>query len=352
MMTCFSVESTKMAMNLKDIAILAGVSESTVSLALNNKSVVSLKTRKRIKEIAEQVGYSPNAFAQSLARKRSNTMGLVVPDIENPYYGRLISCVDSYLTGMHYNLIVATSNDSLANECRIIDNFISERVEGVIIAPTSESTKTLDYISKLEMNHIKYVFVSAYYHGFPASHVMADLENGSFELVDYLIGLGHRRIFFLVGRQDAIPTKMRVQGYVKAFKKHNLPVNKSRFVSCHHPNFEEAYVKMQSLLTSKKRIDAVITLNDIMALGALRCLLENGIRIPEQMSLAGYDNVIFSSIASIPITTVEQDIEGMAVAVVDMLLHTAEKEMNQEKSCLLKTKLIVRNSTGPRVERT
>ena len=338
-----------MVVRLKDIAKLAGVSESTVSLALNDKSIVKEKTSKHIKEIATQLGYSPNAIAKSLARQRSDTIGLVVPDIENPYFGKLIRCVDEYLTKLHYNLIVATSNDRLSNEQRIIENFISKRVEGVIIAPVSKPVKELDYIPKLHMNEIRYIFITAYHPNLPASYVMADLEKGTYDLVDYLISKGHRKIYFLVGDQKTIPTMTRTQGYIKAFEKHGLPLDKNQFISCSLPNFDQAYEVTKSLLKSKKQIDAIITINDIMALGTFRALSENKIRIPEQMSLAGYDNVIFSSIATIPITTVQQDIKAMAIAAVDMLLKMTAEDQNQNKSLLLKTQLIIRDSTGPRI---
>lgn len=339
-----------MSITLKDIARLAGVSESTVSLALNNKSVVKEKTREQIKEIAAQLGYLPNAMAKSLARQRSGTIGLVVPDIENPYFGRLIHCVDEYLIKLHYNLIVATSNDRLSGERRIVENFVSERVEGVIIAPVNKTARDFDYIAKLQMNKIKYVFVTAYYPNLPASYVMTDLAKGACELVDYLIRLGHRKIYFLVGDQDTIPSMTRIQGYIKAFEQHGLPVDRSRFLNCSLLDFDHAYAVTQSLLRSGKDIDAIITINDIMALGSLRALSEQKIRIPGQISLAGYDNVIFSSVATIPITTVQQDITAMAVAAVDMLLEMPAADLQPVplQSLLLPPQLIIRDSTGPR----
>ena len=337
-----------MGVRLKDIAMVAGVSESTVSLALNDKKVVNEKTREQIKEIALSLGYSPNAIAKSLVRKRSGTIGLVVPDIENPYFGRLVRCVDEVLMQRKYHLIVATSNERLSGERRIVENFISNRVEGVIIAPVNKACKEFDHMDKLRKNDISSVFVTAYHPGFPSSHVMVDLEKGTFDLVDYLIGLGHRIICFLVGDLEIIPTLTRVQGYVKAYEKHDLTYDKSWFIHCSLPNFDQAYHATLSLLKSKKRFDAIITMNDIMALGVLRALSEHRIRIPDQVSLAGYDNVIFSSIATIPITTVEQDVRAMAVAAVDMLLGMTAETGNQHQSVLLQPRLIIRGSTGAR----
>jgi LacI family transcriptional regulator len=343
------IEGMKIMVTLKDIAKLAGVSESTVSLCLNDKSTVNYKTCKHVKEIARQLGYTPNAIAKSLAKQRSQTIGLVVPDIENPYFGRLIRCIDEHLTKLQYTLIVATSNDCLSNEHRIIENFISNRVEGVIIAPVNKPVKELNYIQKLNKNEIKYIFSTAYYPNIPASCVMVDLEKGTYDLVGNLISQGHRKIYFLTGDPETIPTSARIKGYEKAFDKHGLVVDKSKFVICSQPNFEQAYVATQSMLKSEKQIDAIITINDIMAMGALRALVENRIKIPEEISLAGYDNVIFSNIATIPITTVHQDIEGIAVTAVDMLINMNSEELSQNKHLLLQPQLVIRESTGPRL---
>jgi LacI family transcriptional regulator len=332
---------------LTDIARMAGVSESTVSLALNDKSVVNERTRERIKKLAVELGYSPNAIAKSLARKKSGTIGLVVPDIENPYYAKLVRIVDELLNRKQYSLVVATSNERASGERRVIENFISERVEGVMIAPLNKTIKDYEHLYKLAKNEIKHVFVTAHYPEYPSSCVMVDLEKGTFDLVDYLIQQGHRKIRFLIGDQGTIPALARMQGYVKAHGKHGMKVDKSRFVHCSLPNFEQAYHAALSLLKSHKQTDAIITMNDVMALGALRAMTECGIRIPGTMSLAGYDNVIYSSIATIPITTVEQDVEAMAAAAVDMLLGMTPEDWNNHRTVMLQPRLIVRESTGP-----
>lgn len=337
-----------MVVTMKDIAKAAGVSESTVSLALNNKRVVKENTRNHIKDIARELGYSPNAIAKSLARQRSDTIGLIVPDIENPYYGKLIRCIDEYLMKLDYNLIIATSNDCLDTEKQIINNFVSKRVEGILIAPVGKPASEFDYFRNLEMNDIKYVFVTSYYPGFPSPYVMVDLEKGTFDLVDHLLEQGHREIYFLVGDQETIPTMTRIRGYMKAYEKHDLPVEKKKFINCRLPNFEQAYNETLSLLGKNKQIDAIITINDIMALGTLRALNEHKIKVPQRISVAGYDNVIFSSIATIPITTVQQDINEMAVASVDMLLNMDAKKFSRNSSLLLKPQLIIRESTGPK----
>ncbi len=337
-----------MGIKLKDIAKMAGVSESTVSLALNNKSVVNEKTRQEIQKLARDLGYTPNAIAKSLARKKSGTIGLVVPDIENPYYGKLVRIVDELLHKRQYSLIVATSNERLSGEKRVIENFISERVEGVLIAPVNKTVKDFEHLEKLVRNEVKHVFVTAHYPDFPSSHVMVDLEKGTFDLVDHLIQQGHRKIKFLIGDQGSVPVSSRMQGYVRAHEKNGLKINKSRLVHCSLPNFEQAYMAAVTLLKSPAQTDAVITMNDIMALGVLRAMTECGIRIPEQMSLAGFDNVIYSSISTIPITTVEQDIGAMAAEAVEMLLGMNVGNWREEKHVLLPGKLILRESTGPR----
>lgn len=337
-----------MSVKLKDIAVVAGVSESTVSLALNEKPVVRHETRDRIKAIAAQLGYSPNLIAKSLARSKSGTIGLVVPDIENPFFSKLIRCIDEDLLSRQINLIVATSGDRLEGEQRVIDNFISERVEGVIIAPVNQAVTDPDYIRKLESNKIRFVFATSYYPNIPAPFVMTDLEQGSFELTEHLIRQDRRRIFFLVGDRSSIPTMTRIKGYTRACEAHHLDVDDRQFIPCGQAGFEQAYRATLELLGSGCLVDAVITLNDIMALGALRALSELRIRIPGQIALAGYDNVVFSSVATIPITTVQQDMPALAAAAVDILLGQSGENTGQNRQLFLPPRLIVRESTGPR----
>lgn len=336
-----------MNVKINDIAKALNISKSTVSLALNDKDVVNSETKKLVKEMANRMGYTPNAMARGLAKRKSNNIGLILPDITNPYYGNLAKYISEYAeNNYNHNTIFATSNDNPQTERKIIENFIFERVAGVIIAPITNKNKNHAYIKNLEKYNICYSFVTAYYPDFKAPYIMTDLEEGSFQLVNYLLDLGHRNIYFLATSPEVVPTYTRTRGYEKAFRGREVPVINSMFIDCKEATFEQAYIATQQLLLSKTNIDAIITMNDIMALGVLRACTEHEINIPEELSVAGYDNVMYSTISSIPITTVHQDLKKISRGAVDMLFDMMESGQNYDRAVLIQPELIIRCSTA------
>lgn len=334
-----------MAVRISDIARALGISEATVSLALNNKEVVSEKTRRRVHQAAEKMGYYPNAFAQGLAKKSSGMIGIVVPDITNPYYGALVKYCGERIREKKYNPIFAYSNDSRTLEEQVIEQFISERVEGVLIAPTNKERLREDYTKKLERYGIRYMFVTSYYHNVEAPYAMVNLESGSYQLIRYLLDMGHRDIYFLTSNPEMVPTATRISGYRRAFEEYGIPVSDEKFVECNAVTFDQALWMTEELVESGKNIDAIVALNDMMALGALRALLNRGIRIPEEISLAGYDDVIFSNVSAIPLTTVKQDIFRLGREAVDILIKMIEGKQGNDRF-MIEPELVVRRSTG------
>jgi LacI family transcriptional regulator len=337
-----------MPIKLRDIAKAANVSEATVSLALNNRAGVNAETKKRVLEIAREYGYLPNAIARRLSKSKSGTIGLVIPDLENPYFGRLAQSADANIRNSGYSTVIGISNDEPELESVIIRNFISSRVEGILLAPTNSRNDDLGYIRQIQdVYEIPLVFITSLYPGVAAPVVMADLEDGTHQLVSYLLGMGHRNIYFLAGRRDVIPTARRLEGCRRAFGERGLQYADDRLCECVKFNFDEACSTTSRLLKGGKSIDAIITINDVMALGVQKALLESGIRIPGDISVAGYDNMIFSSVSTIPITTVSQDIELMSGIAVDMLLRKIGG--GDDAACddvFIKPKLIIRQSTG------
>lgn len=334
-----------MIVTLKDIARETGLSQATVSLALAGSPLVSEKTGKRVQEAAERMGYVPNAAARNLVGRASDTVGLIVPDISNPYFGALAQEIDGSTRKFGCRLLIATSNDSHEIEKEIIDQFVSNRVKGVLIAPTNYDVVHTEFIRKLEKYDIKYLFVTSYYQNIKAPCVMTDLEKGSFDLVNYLLDLGHEDIYMLGADRDIIPTYSRAEGYRRAYRAHGLEADEARFVNCISTTFERAYGATLQLLADAANLDAIICINDIMALGTLRALLDKGIRVPQQVSVAGYDDVIFASVSAIPITTVRQDIKALGSLAVDTLFDMIGRGWH-DRRVMIEPELIVRRSTG------
>lgn len=265
---------------LIDVARKARVSEATASLALNRKPGVNAKTRERVLKAAKSLGYSPNTLARGLATHRTHSIGLVVTDIENPFFGSLTRHIDEFSLEAGYNLILSVSNDELDLEARIIQDFIGKRVDGVIIVPTILPRRDLSYFENLKKHHIPYVFSTPYYPGVPCECVMTNLEEGSYALCQHLLKLGHRDILLLVSNnREVVPSKLRIQGCRKAFEEHGLVLDRRRVVECERTDFDCGYTTTLRIM-KKGKPDTVMAINDIMALGGQTGDQGAGVRHP------------------------------------------------------------------------
>ncbi len=332
---------------LKDVAERAQVSEATASLVMNNRPGVNSETRKRVIEASIDLGYTPNFIARGLAMQKTNTIGLVVTDIENPFFGSLTRYIDEYVLEKDCNLILSVSNDDAELEERIVNDFIGKRVDGVIIVPTVKATKRMPYFKQLESHKIPYVFATSFYPDVECECIMADLEEGSYKLTNYLIQLGHREIIFLATvSKEGIPSKLRIEGYKRALEENGIAFDSNRIVECKRADFSCGYSSTKRVLRANN-IDAITTVNDIMALGAKRAVKELGYHVPEDISVAGYDDVIFSSISEVPLTTIKQNVQQISRETVNILFDKINDKVIHEKLVKVKTDLIVRGSTGP-----
>jgi LacI family transcriptional regulator len=336
---------------LVDVARKARVSEATASLALNRKPGVKPQTRERVLKAAQALGYSPNTLARGLATRRTHSLGLVLTDIENPFFGSLTRHIDESTLQAGCNLILSVSNDELEMESRIVQDFVGKRVDGVILVPTLRPRRDLSYFETLKKHRIPCVFSTSYYAGVAADCVMTDLEEGSRALTRYLLELGHRDILMLVSsNREVVPSKLRIQGCRRAFEEHGLALGREQIVACERPDFECGYATTLRVLRRGKP-DAVMAINDIMALGAKRAIKERGYAIPEEISVAGYDDVIFSSIPEIPLTTVRQDTRQIGRLTVELLFRQIRGKAAAARVHWVQPELVIRESTGKCRER-
>jgi DNA-binding LacI/PurR family transcriptional regulator len=331
---------------LSDVAEQAGVSSATVSLVFNERPGVNAETREHVLAVAAKLGYVPNNVARNLAMKRSRTVGLVVTDIENPFFGSLTRYIDNYATKQGYTLILAVSNDEPREEDRIIGNFIGDRVAGVIVVPCQLHRTEFKIYDTLRKRGIPFVFSTTFYPGLPGDCVMTDLGLGSYRLTKYLLDLGHREIAHLVSTDREAPIcKFRIAGYAKAFQEKGLEFDPSLIVACDKPDFHSGYLAARRLFGNRKP-GALIAINDVLALGAKKAIREQGWSIPGDMSVAGYDDLIYSSIADIPLTSVRQNIEEIARLSMKMLVERIEGSAVDREPVLVMPDLMVRESTG------
>lgn len=341
-----------MNVKLVDVAEKASVSTATASLVFNDRPGVNKETRERVLRVAAELGYLPNNVARNLAMKSSSTLGLVITDIENPFFGSLTRYIDEYSHKQGYSLIISVSNDEPAEENRIIEGFIGDKVAGVLVVPTQVTRSEFNIYETLKKRHIPCVFSTTYYPRAEGDCVMTDLETGSYRLTKYLLELGHRAIYYLVSMDPEAPIRsLRLAGYRRAYEELGLELNPSWVIQCHKPDYQTGYRESLRLLGSKKP-DAIIAINDVMALGARRAIRERGLAIPRDISIAGYDDHIYSVISDIPLTTVHQNIEEIARLSVELLILRIEGATQPSELRYIVPELMVRESTGPVLSRT
>jgi LacI family transcriptional regulator len=336
----------QLTVKLSDVAEKAGVSLATASLVFNERPGVNKDTRERVLGAAAELDYTPNKAARSLAMNSSTTIGLVVTDIENPFFGSLTRYIDEYARKQKFSLILAISRDDPELENRIIENFIGECVDGIIVVPTQVSRGEFRIYETLGKRGIPVVFATTYYPGFEGDYVMTDLALGSYRLTKYLLELGHRDIAFLASAdRNALISRLRISGYERAFVEGAFDCDPSRVIQCTRPDFQSGYLEARRLLEGECP-DAIIAINDILALGAQKAFKEAGFAIPKDISIAGYDDVIFSSISDVPFTTVRQNISEIARLTVELAIGRIRDLPQAENHVLIAPELMVRETTG------
>ena len=334
-----------MSVNLTDVAEALGVSTATVSLALNGSDLVNLETRKRVTEMADKLGYIPNSIARGLARKKSGSLGLIIPDIENVYYSELVKHIDNFSKQAGYRLFIMISNNNPKEEEETVSVMIANQVEGVIIVPVNMPNQNTDYFKKLQSNNIPFVFSSSMYHGFNAPYVMCDLEEGMYQLTVHLVKKNkHRNYLYLTGPEDVTSLIPREKGFLRALRETDN-IN-FEIIRVNSVDYDSACEAIEAHLQGEQLADVIMCVNDTMAIGVINILARNGISVPGDVSVTGFDNSLFAEVSVVKLTSVLQDIESIAKHSTEILIKSINKEEAFETEILIPTQIIKRASTA------
>jgi len=329
-----------MDIKLEDVAKRVGMSKSTVSLALNGSDKVNLETRKRILQTAREMGYSPNPHARKLVMRKSNMIGLIVPDIQNVYYASLVDYISRGLRNSGYGLFISISENSRKREKQIVQEMIQNRMDGVLLVPLNKPNADTGYLLSLEAAGIPMIYVTSIYPTVQRPYVMCDLYSGMRMMVRLLYGQGCRKIAMMTGPSDVYCMDQRETGYRDELRA--LRLADETVIRLEEVTYASALSHIQKLQSPE--MDAIVCVNDMMALGVINALNANGIKVPGDIAVAGYDDLIFSRISSIPITTVRQDLAAVAEMSTRMILGMIET-YETEKEVVIDCNLIIRGST-------
>lgn len=327
-----------------DIAIKLNVSISTVSRALRNAPDINPDTKKAVLDLAQKLDYKPNTTATSLRKNKTNTIGVIVPEFVHAYFPNVILGIQEVANAANYKVMIMQSAESLDIEKHNLQAMMSSRVEGLILAITRE-TNDYEHITSAQSRGLPIVFFNRIVDELLGSKVMVNDYQGAFMAVEHLIQTGCRCIAHLAGPQNLTIGRNRLNGYLDALKAHNLPIEESLIMQC---NFEEGKARMytQSLLNQNNRPDALFAVNDPTAIEALICIQENGISIPEQISLVSFSNAPHSAFITPPMTSVVQPLHEIGRHAAELLFRQLNEGSHfMPETYMLDTKLVLRKST-------
>ncbi len=334
----------KRQVTIKDIANKLGVSVSTVSRALKDHPDISIKTREAVKELAKILGYKPNMIALNLKHSRTNTIGVLIPEVEHYFFSSVLNGVEEVAYKNDFSVMVFQSNESYMREVLITQNFLTNRVDGVL-ASFSKNTHDFSHFKQIINNEIPLVFFDRERGELHADSVIVDDFSGAYNAVSHLILKGSRRIAFYSAPQHLVLGKNRLEGYKSALEDHGIGYDPDLVYAC--DTFEEAAKISRSILRKHDRPDAIFAVNDLTAIGAMKEAKKLGLRIPDDIRFVGFENSRSSWICEPELTTVDQFGFELGKEATELLLsriklNTFEYEIERH---MMKTQVIIRGST-------
>jgi LacI family transcriptional regulator len=332
---------------IKDVARAANVSHTTVSRALNDRARIRPETKEKILSIATQLNYRPDFIAKSLVMKRTRTLGLVITTIVNPFYTELSHGIETTARDLGYNIILCCTHSDLSMEKQYIDMLQSRGVDGIILTCAHMDDPN---IGKLAEEHFPIVLVNRRtYHPLVqerVDYVGVDNVLGGFLAVEHLVRLGHRRVGVIGGSSESSVGFERLDGGKKALAAHGLEPIHDYFLD---GNFlkESGYQGGRQFLRMAQPPTAIFATNDYMALGAYQAIVEEGVKIPEEIALIGFNNIEFTATKGVELTTIGQKKYEMGALAVKTLVEKIEGEITpSRKEVFLKPELIIRKTCG------
>ncbi len=334
-----------MNVRMKDIARDLGLSVVTISKVLRDHGDISAETKRRVLKRIKELNYRPNLAARALVTGRSHIMGLVVPDLVHPFFGEVAKGLSGVLRSNGYSLVISSSEEDLELESQEIDQLLARRVDLLFVA---SSHWTVEIFRRIEEHKTPYVLIDRRFFGLAANFVgIDDVAAGSMAAA-HLIEMGCRRIAH-IGGQDVSTALDRLEGYQHVLTQHGITIPPAYVV--HRPHGDHAadetgYQAMKSLLQLDPKPDGVFCYNDPTAMGAMKAILDEGFRVPEDVAVVGCGNVRYAKFLRVPLTSVDQQSEMIGERAANLALSLVEsKTPVRPRSILLHPTLVVRQSS-------
>lgn len=318
-----------------------------VSKYLNNRPYVSEKTRNKIQEAIEELHFRPSAIARSLVSKKSNKIGIIVLDITNPYQTEIIRGIEEYKTihDLDYNILLIDMGTKEGLGDKYIDTLIENRVAGIATTSDKISPKYIKFLKKLKI-HIIFIGRLVDVPDVEIDYVIVDNQKGAYEMTNHLLKLGHREIVYFTGPLDTNVTIARLKGYEKALKEFDEVKLKPIVIDSEDFTYEAGYKTAKKVLSSNSKPSAIFCANDYSAFGVIDYCHKHSIKIPEDISIAGFDDLAFSSFGFISLTSVRQPIRKLSIIAAESLFQKIQNNTMEPIQIVLEPEIVARGSTS------
>jgi DNA-binding LacI/PurR family transcriptional regulator len=336
-----SLKGLKKMVSIKDVAETAGVSTATVSRVLAQKPYVRAKVRDHVMAVVKELNYSPNRVARSLRSRSSNIIGLIVSDIENPFFQQVSRAVEDAANEQGFSVMLCNNDENPIKEETYLQLLRDENVAGVVLSPTRQSA---DDFSKFSTYNIPMVVIDRRVNNFEVDNILIDNVQSAHTIVSHLIQHGYGRIGAIFGIGSTTGRERR-QGYVQALTDHNIELS-TDLVKFTNPREEDGFSTTNKLLQLPEPPDALLTSNSLLAAGALRALREKKVVIPDDIAFASFDETTWSKLVVPALTVIEQPTYEIGRTATELLLKRIQDPTRSNREVILKAKLIVRQSCG------
>ncbi|UWZ84568.1 LacI family DNA-binding transcriptional regulator [Occallatibacter riparius] len=331
-----------MSISMREIAKLAGVSSATVSRVINGSELVTEETASRIRKIIADVNFVPNTSAIHLKHGKSQIYGIIIPDLTNPFFTELVKMFEELLVENEQELLVANTDFASTRLQRSLRRMLLRRVDGVAILTSEHEAAALE---SLVQNRIPVVTTDHYKSACGISDIIIDFPGGIAQMVAHLKKLGHRKLGFIGGTEGLETSRVRRESFMDAIVNQGL-TSRSEWMVTGNYRIDGGSVAMKGILSQKEKPTAIITANDLTAIGAMRAAYDKGLRIPDDISIAGCDDIEMSDIVYPPLTTLRISRREYAGMLFEALRETAKDLSKPGPQFRLPMSLVVRRSTG------
>jgi LacI family transcriptional regulator len=336
-----------MSGTVREVARRAGVSPMTVSRVINGGRGVRPETRLRVEKVIASLGYVPNGLARGLTSRKTMVLGVIVPDVGNPFFAPVVRGAESIARRAGYGVILCNSESSLAYEGEYIADMLRQRVDGLLIVPVGDDSRA--HLLRLERHGTPYVLIDRSVAGIEADLVHGDNPGGARRAVEHLISLGHRRIAMIAESPSVSTSRERRRGYHEALAAAGIEPSPELFIET-RVDLQGGYRAMHTLLDLQPRPTALFAVNNLVAVGAVKAIRERGLRVPEDVALVAFDDIEHVAILAPFLTVMPQPAETFGTVAAQLLLdRVMDRVPQQRRVVILPSELIVRESCGARL---